>query len=1185
MRIPKRTFITILWISSYSLRAYSTTGEIQLPKESFQPEVEPAVFLLPKSQEIENICLLDRAYDEINLGTNNSLSPKEGLIDPKSLTAQTFFNKDVITGESDPEAQIKTYLPSSRSTILISEKTLLNEPSKKLLIEVYTTEKSIQRDEISHMSIPAPFPQIKIDFSETIPYQENFPPLEEKEGSQKVLIGRLKSSPNPFLRSFGLFIAHLKEHIHLIDEEHLLPDLFWNSFIDSYEPNFSKDPLLLHLKAPNPEINSTSFILEDEPSIPEKKQGFRIAKNFKSNFWVELDQKDIKKVSLQLKETDCSYLEPTIAFEGPIFFIEKGEPIWFGGLERAPLTRDKPEIKVSNFILEKEPADDLDPLNLEPLKSERETQSALILKKEGQNRVKNEDLSIATSSFKSKKSLVADSAFEASLFEAKTLLIDTTPTPPSTFEPTTFEEEKLKVAIPNQLLSSIANHSLKRIEPSPTLREPFALQGEANYLQSPLQRIFCWARYILELNLDCLKAPIHSFCEYASDWIDPVEEKVSAFLSFLSSKLDVVPSLSFPISVETNIVSLVSTEQKFDKTTSLGPMFLSLGIVEIARTFRLALTAKEAQSSLISREFLQHEVEDEKDIVPLSEKLEKSPSDKGAKFLVFHHPVFLPKERPLSQENKLRTFPKETGFTGFLGTAVENTDQASLLFSPFETVSSYFPSKVPGTRSHLEEIFPNGILLSHIDVLYPGFIKISVQKETLLELFDANTEMLLSDKDRFDFLPGQKFASSITLEHKKKVSCEPLQNEVYSEIVIDKIHVELPVTPQQKILKDFQTNNLKLLDIPSINRSLTSLTGTKMLNQQTCRLYYSIDSFNKIAMLSEDVSKEFQIKASSAALSAKEGYGIEMDLELLETSKPSILDQEILFILDGSRNTPVAHFEIYKTAILRSLKSFSPDTRFNIYFTGKNLTKLFDQPVGISQDKQILAKRFLDQLQSFQGVEQGLLLKTCTDLIPKEDDTKLTSLVLLCDSVKPIKQLTYLDEAKKIVKKNQGNLQIINATMQQKENQDLKFITLIGRGESHIFPSESSFVRKFASMIRQIRYPYLTNLSITPLTDGVEIIPNNQMIHPIFINKTLRFYAVSETNEPFSILIQGMCDGKIFQIRKEIRSISNESIRAKMKQELLQKRAAMGFESYIKKQDASKLDETNKRLELFDIRL
>lgn len=122
-------------------------------------------------------------------------------------------------------------------------------------------------------------------------------------------------------------------------------------------------------------------------------------------------------------------------------------------------------------------------------------------------------------------------------------------------------------------------------------------------------------------------------------------------------------------------------------------------------------------------------------------------------------------------------------------------------------------------------------------------------------------------------------------------------------------------------------------------------------------------------------------------------------------------------------------------------------------------------------------------------------------------------------------------------------------------------------------------------MIRQIKYPYLTNLSITPLTDGVEIIPNNQMIHPIFINKALRFYAVRETNEPFSILIQGMCDGKIFQIRKEIRTISNESIRAKMKQELLQKRAAIGFESYIKKQDSSKLEETNKRLELFDIRL
>ncbi|MBM3197184.1 MAG: hypothetical protein FJZ61_04305 [Chlamydiae bacterium] len=1161
------------------------TGEIQLPKESLQPEVEPAVFLFPKSQKIKNTYLLDRAFDRLDWETKNNLYPKEGLLDPRSQKKEAFFNKDLITGESDPEAQIKKYLPSSRSIILISEKNLLNVPLKNLLNEVYSSKKSIGRVETSDVPIPAPFPQLKIDFSETITYQENFPPLEEKEGSLKFLIAHLGASPNFLLRSFGLSMAQLKEHIHLIDEEYLVPDLFWNSSTASFEPNFSKDPLLLNLKEPNSEINASSFILENEPSIPEKKQAFRIAKNFKSNFWVELGERDIKKVNLQLKETDYNYLEATIAFEGPIFFIEKGEPIWFEGLGKASLTGEKPELKVSNFILEKESSVDFDPLNLEPLKSERGTQSALILKKEGQNGMKKGDLLIATSSFQSKESLVADSAFEASLFDTRTLLIDTPPTLPSIFEPTTFEEEKIELTIPNQLLSSLANHSVKKIEPSSHVREPFAMQGETNYLQSPLQRIFCWARYILEFNLDCLKAPIHSFCEYASDWIDPVEEKVSAFLSFLSSKLDVAPSLSLPISVATNPVSLVSTEQNFDKTTSLGPMFLSLGIVEIAKTFKLALSTKETQSSLISREFLQHEVEEEKIILPLSEKLEKSPADKGARFLVFHHPVFLPKERLLSQENKLRTFPKETGFTGFLGAFVENTDQTSLLFSRFETVSSYFPSKVPGTKSHLEEIFPKSILLSHIDVLYPGFIKISVQKETLLELFDANTEMLLSDKDRFDFLPGQKFTSSITLEHKKKVAFEPLQNEVCNEIVIDKIQVELPVTVQQKILKDFQSNNLKLFDIPSINRSLTSLTGTKMLNQQMSRLYFSIDSFNKIAMLSEDVSKEFQIKASGATLSVKEGYGIEIELELLGTSKPSILDQEILFILDGSRNTPAAHFEIYKTAILRSLKSFSPATRFNIYFTGKNLIKLFDQPMGVSQDKQILAKRFLDQLESFQGVEQGLLLKTCTNLIPEEDDTKLTSLILLCDSVKPIKQLTYLEEAKKIVTKNRGNLQIITATMQQKENQDLKFISLLGSGESFIFPSESSFVRKFGSMIRQIKYPYLTNLSITPLTDGVEIIPNNQMIHPIFINKALRFYAVRETNEPFSILIQGMCDGKIFQIRKEIRTISNESIRAKMKQELLQKRAAIGFESYIKKQDSSKLEETNKRLELFDIRL
>ncbi len=64
-----------------------------------------------------------------------------------------------------------------------------------------------------------------------------------------------------------------------------------------------------------------------------------------------------------------------------------------------------------------------------------------------------------------------------------------------------------------------------------------------------------------------------------------------------------------------------------------------------------------------------------------------------------------------------------------------------------------------------------------------------------------------------------------------------------------------------------------------------------------------------------------------------------------------------------------------------------------------------------------------------------------------------------------------------------------------------------------------------------------------------------------------------------------MCDGKIVRILKEIKPISNESIRAKMKAEIQLKRAADAFRDYVKKENRTNLEETNKRLELFDIQL
>jgi len=109
------------------------------------------------------------------------------------------------------------------------------------------------------------------------------------------------------------------------------------------------------------------------------------------------------------------------------------------------------------------------------------------------------------------------------------------------------------------------------------------------------------------------------------------------------------------------------------------------------------------------------------------------------------------------------------------------------------------------------------------------------------------------------------------------------------------------------------------------------------------------------------------------------------------------------------------------------------------------------------------------------------------------------------------------------------------------------------------------------------------NIQITPLGDGVCTLPSKNLSNPVFLNKPFKFYAISNNADPFDILIQAQVDGRIIEVRKELKAVQNESIRSKMKGILDHKKAADAFENFVKNRDLSKLDETNKQLDLFDI--
>ncbi|MBM3194302.1 MAG: hypothetical protein FJZ60_00895, partial [Chlamydiae bacterium] len=398
-------------------------------------------------------------------------------------------------------------------------------------------------------------------------------------------------------------------------------------------------------------------------------------------------------------------------------------------------------------------------------------------------------------------------------------------------------------------------------------------------------------------------------------------------------------------------------------------------------------------------------------------KLQLKPKEIQTRFVVFHHPVNTVDKNASETSQKIFVNLRETDlFYQLANLAQEST-------TPFEwnqvnfTSPNHTPTNIPDETDLTKGFYKKQTLLTHVDLLYPGFIQVSSHKEPLLRLIEPRSAICTEPMNRLDLLTGEKFRSSISLDLQKEVAFEPSPNEYQDIVSIAKIEIDIPESAQKKLLKAFGPEDLKIVTIAPFSRSLFAISANRLVNEQVRHLHHMIDQFNQVHLDFQDVSKEFSIKAFATPLPHKEGYGIEIELTASDIFKPSLLEQEIIFVLDGSRNTPAKHFEVYKTGILRALKNLTPDTKFNIVFLGKTVQTLFKSAVSASQDKLLQGKRFIDGIVSYQGLETGTLLKTIVDLAPEQNDSCLTTVVLLADSVLPQKQSIYYDEVQKLVKK------------------------------------------------------------------------------------------------------------------------------------------------------------------------
>ncbi len=386
---------------------------------------------------------------------------------------------------------------------------------------------------------------------------------------------------------------------------------------------------------------------------------------------------------------------------------------------------------------------------------------------------------------------------------------------------------------------------------------------------------------------------------------------------------------------------------------------------------------------------------------------------------------------------------------------------------------------------------------------------------------------------------------------------------------------EVPDFIQLRLFELFKKPDTSVHTIQSKSNSTLSTAGNRLANEQLKRVDQMIDEFNSLDLTGDNISTQFTAKGVISPLGRNGGYGVEVELSLQERFRPIVIDQDLIFVIDATKNTTRSHFKQYKAGILRSLKSLSPDTKFNIIVIGKRVEKLFDHAMSATNTKLLIAKRFLDQVQSQQPILKTSLIQALTSLVPTVEETPLMTLILLTDALFTKKQPNFSQELKTFIQKNQGNFSLVAASLETPHREQLKFLSLMAHGEYTEFSSESSFVRKFSSMVRTLKYPYMTHLKITALKDGVQIYPSETLSTPLYINKPYRFGATTASCESFEVFIQGLLDGSPVHIRKQINLTINESARAKIKSQIEDKKIAEALEAFIRHPETAQAESPN----------
>lgn len=323
------------------------------------------------------------------------------------------------------------------------------------------------------------------------------------------------------------------------------------------------------------------------------------------------------------------------------------------------------------------------------------------------------------------------------------------------------------------------------------------------------------------------------------------------------------------------------------------------------------------------------------------------------------------------------------------------------------------------------------------------------------------------------------------------------------------------------------------------------------------------------------------------------GYLFSIELKLSKQFTCSAENQHYLFLVDRSKAVESHRYEVFKSALLRSLGYLKKGDTFNIAVYDSRLKLMAEEPLEISENNKAKAKYFLTE-EKHAGLFKptdiyDLLLKTKAEAASR---VKPTNVILMTDGSTISDLRTKRRETQRLISEPLSNYALYIATCCNRDN--LPFTELLctwNKGEALFSPTNASFSRKFAGLIRRISHPVAGNIALTPLVKAgqnkVTFFNVKSYDHPnLYAENPLKLYGHIDKIEDFNLCLQGTTNDRQFlNITQEVSFSKALRVGRGLRKEIAKKETLPYYLKYLDTGELSHLEKAYNITKSFEIDL